>query len=214
MDFSTTRSKLLSATSKVYRMAGECWNIDERVFWIGGKAGSGKSTLMKFIHDHPCTKAALRVWAGPATLITASYFFWSSGSHLQKSQEGLLQTLLYDILTKRPSLISKVISTASPGDHGWTRSELLAAFASFKEHFDSSTKFWFFIDGLDEYWGYPRDLLEVLQNLSKCGNVKLCVSSRPWPIFKQAFDQFPSRRLYLHELTRTDISLYVRNKLE
>jgi hypothetical protein len=35
-------------------------------FHIAGKLGSGKSTLMKFLCDHPCTKAKLERWAGMA----------------------------------------------------------------------------------------------------------------------------------------------------
>ena len=33
------------------------------LFWVSGKAGSGKSTLMKFITSHPKTRRALSQWA-------------------------------------------------------------------------------------------------------------------------------------------------------
>lgn len=45
------------------------------IFWIAGKAGSGKSTLMKFIHRHEITRSALVRWAAGNRLITASHFF-------------------------------------------------------------------------------------------------------------------------------------------
>lgn len=41
------------------------WLADgDGIFHIAGKLGSGKSTLMKFLRDHPRTKADLRKWAG------------------------------------------------------------------------------------------------------------------------------------------------------
>lgn len=75
------------------------------VYWINGKAGSGKSTLLKRICLHPRTKYHLNVWKGDLDLHIASFFFWSSGTSLQKSQMGLLRSLLYDILSKVPQLI-------------------------------------------------------------------------------------------------------------
>lgn len=77
-------------------------------FWIEGKAGSGKSTLMKYVSTHPKTIQALTKWAGSCDLITGSYFFWLAGSTLQMNQEGLLRSLLHTILSKRRDLISRI----------------------------------------------------------------------------------------------------------
>ena len=60
------------------------------IFWVSGRAGSGKSTLMKLLCYHPRSKDALRIWAGTDKLITASHFFWNAGNDMQKSQKGLL----------------------------------------------------------------------------------------------------------------------------
>lgn len=68
------------------------------IFRIAGKASSGKSTLMKFIYSHPSTQVALRKWAGKSKLVVASFFFWLSGTRMQKSQDGLLQSSLHEIL--------------------------------------------------------------------------------------------------------------------
>lgn len=64
------------------------------IYWIYGKAGSGKSTLMKFLADHDETRTRSRPWTGDKTLIVAKFFFWHAGTPLQKSQEGLLRSLL------------------------------------------------------------------------------------------------------------------------
>jgi myo-inositol catabolism protein IolC len=44
-------------------------------------------------------------WAGDKILITASFYFWNSGTELQKSQVGLLQSILHEALTRQQDLI-------------------------------------------------------------------------------------------------------------
>jgi hypothetical protein len=78
------------------------------IFWIQGKAGSGKSTLMKFLCDHRTKKDSLQKWADGSKLCLASYFFWSAGTEMQKSQEGLLQTLLHQILQQCPEMTPSI----------------------------------------------------------------------------------------------------------
>ncbi|RKP04824.1 hypothetical protein THASP1DRAFT_20642 [Thamnocephalis sphaerospora] len=79
------------------------------IFWIRGKAGSGKSTLMKFLCGDGRTRDNLLGWSrGPQHLVVAKYFFWSAGTPIQKSQEGLMRSLIYDILCQRPERIPLV----------------------------------------------------------------------------------------------------------
>jgi len=56
------------------------------VYWINGKPGSGKSTMMRFIYDNGRTRHHLATWAKGLKLALAGFFFWSSGSMLEKSQ--------------------------------------------------------------------------------------------------------------------------------
>ena len=60
------------------------------IFWIRGKAGSGKSTLMKFLCTDPRTIPHLRIWVENKKLVFGKYFFWSAETPLPKSREGLL----------------------------------------------------------------------------------------------------------------------------
>ena len=190
------------------------------IYWIMGKAGSGKSTLTKFICDHDQTKEELNVWAGQKRLVTAKYFFWNAGTPLQKSQEGLLQSLLFEVLRKCPELIPAVCSKwpefipYQNEPDPWTRKDLLHTFSQLEKQTDVSAKFCFFIDGLDEYNGDQYELIKVLQGLAVSPDIKLCLSSRPWQSFKDAFGQDVERFLKLEDLTRQDIRLYVHNKLE
>ena len=74
-------------------------------YWINGKAGSGKSTLMKYILEDHRTTEALQQWSCSSELVVASFFFWYAGTPLQKSQTGLLRALLLDVLSPRPGLV-------------------------------------------------------------------------------------------------------------
>ncbi|KAF2115897.1 hypothetical protein BDV96DRAFT_599443 [Lophiotrema nucula] len=78
------------------------------VYFVDGKAGSGKSTLMNFIARHPRTVDAVRSWAGTGEYMILTFFFWNVGTPLQKSHVGLLRALLHGVLRRYPELIPAV----------------------------------------------------------------------------------------------------------
>ncbi|KAH0592616.1 hypothetical protein MHUMG1_09606 [Metarhizium humberi] len=76
------------------------------VFWIHGKPGSGKSTLMKYLYCNDETKTILQShWERQKRLVLAKFFFWNAREPLQKSQAGTLRSLLFYILRQYPELI-------------------------------------------------------------------------------------------------------------
>jgi hypothetical protein len=77
-----------------------------------------------------------------------------------------------------------------------------------------STRFCFFVDGLDEYDGEHLDIINVLRRFVSSPSFKLCVSSRPWNVFVEAFGGNTGQKMLLQDFTRGDITLYVKNKLE
>jgi hypothetical protein len=79
------------------------------IYWINGKAGLGKSTLMKCISNNSYTDRSLFRWAGESKLCSAWCFFWNGGTKQQRSQSGLFRSLLYDISYKYPELIPIVL---------------------------------------------------------------------------------------------------------
>ena len=191
------------------------------IYWIMGKAGSGKSTLMKFLLNHTRTAESLTMWAGTKELVIASYFFWNSGHSMQKSQEGLFRSLLYEILSQCPDLVRTVCASKAATLRPyirelepWTRQELWHAIEQLKDQSGVRARFCFFIDGLDEYDGDPKDIVTVLESLRSWPDVKLCISSRPWNEFKDAFGRSTDPQLALEDLTRGDIKIYVRDTLE
>jgi hypothetical protein len=193
------------------------------IFWVSGKAGSGKSTLMKYICDDPRTEKCLGEWTGASSLVTASFYFWNAGTEMQKSQQGLLQSLLYEILSKCPDLIptvcqsrweTKGVFTRSQHYRPWSVAELTRAFERLQDWASPTRKFCFFIDGLDEYEGDHFELLDIMVNIAKSPHVKLCLSSRPWNCFEDVLGRNNDHKLYLQDLTREDIKIYAKTKLK
>ncbi|CZR54196.1 uncharacterized protein PAC_04079 [Phialocephala subalpina] len=76
---------------------------------------------------------------------------------------------------------------------------------------DESQRFFFFIDGLDEFDGDCNEIAKFVLDHSTRSNVKMCVASRPWLVFEDAFQRRPSLRL--EDLTIPDIKLFVSEKL-
>ena len=75
-------------------------------------------------------------------------------------------------------------------------------------------KFLLLVDGLDEYEGNDadyEDLINLLSSFTRLANVKICVSSRPWVIFKEAFNSCPQLRL--EDLTHNDLQAFADGRL-
>jgi hypothetical protein len=98
--------------------------------------------------------------------------------------------------------------------------DIKAAFSRLRENQNLYEKhcFCYFIDGLDEYEETrSEDYTEIVRILSDWtknsrGNVKLCVSSREYNVFLNAFSS--ERKIRLQDLTRRDMERYVREKLQ
>ncbi|KAI1087487.1 hypothetical protein F5B19DRAFT_64893 [Rostrohypoxylon terebratum] len=223
------RNAILQAHKNTYRwiLDSDVANLkawltteDAPIYWISGSAGSGKSTLMKCIYENPRLRLRLAEWVGNRGLYIASHFFWSGGTALQRSQEGLLRTLLFQILLERLDLVPSVFPARwnrmynhsdTLSDFGWSTKELLDALFSLPSILGPDRLF-ILIDGLDEYDGEYDKLLEEIKSLGETSSIKLCISSRPWLDFIDAFEGMPWK-LYLQDLTRSDISTYINDEL-
>jgi hypothetical protein len=194
-------------------------------FWISGKPGSGKSTLMKYIVNHPQTGGLISRWAGESTLIAASFYFWSSGTPMQKSIDGLLRSLVCQVLRQCPSLIPNAfpehwqslmdaerVKTAI--NLSFDRYDIAKAFQSFTGAEDQNTKFCFFIDGLDEYDGFDREIAALVKTLASSPTIKVCLASRPHNIFVGDFGSDPKQMICIHEFTDWDIRQYIKTVFE
>ncbi|KAK7697592.1 hypothetical protein SLS64_013411 [Diaporthe eres] len=195
------------------------------LYWITGKAGSGKSTLMKYIARHPRTKAHLLQWSGNHRLLKSAFFFWNSGTKEQRSQEGLMKTILFDTLRKAPELVPVVFplewsnwyntklksSWSFRSNYTWDLSDLELAFQKILTQRLVPVKICLFIDGLDEYEGDDWRIADIVVKVAQSENIKICVSSRPHIVFEDTFAKLP--RLRLQDLTKPDIMVYISDML-
>ncbi|KAK4185218.1 hypothetical protein QBC35DRAFT_465781 [Podospora australis] len=189
---------------------------------LHGMTSQSSSRKLRALTGLRRTKDLLKTWSEGKELVMASFYFYYNGSELQKSEIGVMRSLLHQILESNESLIQVAFQErlwysvgSSGGALAPTAMELKRAFANLMEHFRSTNICLFLmVDGLDEFNADESEmgvLVSTLRDLSKSPLVKLVLSSRPWPVFEERFAGCP--RLRLHDLTRPDISLFVNDKL-
>ncbi|KAK7946045.1 uncharacterized protein PG986_010366 [Apiospora aurea] len=117
------------------------------IFWIHGKAGSEKSTFIKFVCSQNAVRDHLEHWAQGYQLIAPSFYFWYAGSRLQRSLEGLLRTLLFEILRHLPGVVSSIVNDSKIAvplsDADWDLEALFAMY-EFMIRQQAIVKFCFF----------------------------------------------------------------------
>ncbi|RSL56235.1 hypothetical protein CEP54_008956 [Fusarium duplospermum] len=194
-------------------------------YWITGKPGSGKSTLMRFLSQDPTAMKYLRLWAADKPVQTAGFFFWTSGSRQQRSQTGLLRSLLHQLLSSSPELIAKTFPDLWTKvrqmttkerislELEWTIDDLRGALDTFLDAALKDANICLFIDGLDEFDGDHREIIDFFKGLTTRGNsLKMCLSSRPWAVFDEAFgNSVPNTKL--QDLSYEDMCRYVKDAL-
>jgi hypothetical protein len=197
------------------------------VYWVNGKAASGKSTLMRYIYDSKSTWECLQEWTKNTPLCPATFFFWNSGNSEQKSQSGLLRALLYQVLKNHPQLAPLVFPSLWARIYSqtvrcldveeqdvWSIPKLMRAFDNLTKQTVVALNLFFLIDGLDEFEANPynhdemnyEEICAFFKGIGSFPNIKVCLSSRPWVVFEDSFDDSPSLRL--QDLTRGDILHY------
>lgn len=189
----------------------------DRIYWVQGKAGSGKTTLMKFIANDPRTRDLLKHSSPNNTTLIVSFYFWLSGSRLQRSLKGLLCSLSRQImLDEENRILFDSISTETTiltkrSIHDWSDKELQHLLMRLIGSLNGPICI--FLDGLDEFeQGDDMDnLLDLIEALSSLGKVKICVSSRPEPHISNRMSKYS--RIRLQDLTANDIRICIRDSL-
>ncbi|KAF4633849.1 hypothetical protein G7Y89_g4262 [Cudoniella acicularis] len=195
------------------------------LYWVQGKPASGKSTLMRHIYDSADTWSLLNQWSNGHPFVKAGFFFWNSGTVDQRSQKGLLRSLLYQTLEANRELIPLVLPSQWQREYlasarlpqsgetparTWALRDLIEAFKLLTEEKMPSTKMCFFIDGLDEYNGDHAEMAQLFRDIAQSPNIKICISSRSLVVFEDEFEGCPSLRL--QDLTHGNITNYVNDR--
>ena len=190
------------------------------VFWIQGKPGSGKSTLMKFAMRDNRTRTSL---SKNGQWVLAGFFFHDRGSDIQKSLSGMLQGILYQIFRQADQLSTIILPfyttlvraqrTKSPV---WDSESLDLALAAITKQRAISIRLCLFLDALDEHAGDNNQLAGLIFRLTSNADndlvrIKICLASRSWTVFESHFGSCPGFAIHNH--TGNDIQSYITSRL-
>ncbi|KAI4236155.1 MAG: hypothetical protein LQ349_002726 [Xanthoria aureola] len=190
---------------------------NDRLYWINGKPGSGKSTLMKFLISSPRTQELLAQWSLGKSPLIVEFYFWLSGSELQRSFKGLLCSIIYKLVDADKQLVTKLLrrnagllSKRITGD--WSKQELQRVLTQTINMLDRPLCI--FLDGLDEFDQKVDidQLLNLVEASFESAMIKFCISSRPENYITKRLGRY--KQLRLQDLTARDIDVFIRTKLE
>jgi hypothetical protein len=191
-------------------------------FWIRGKAGSGKSTLMKRLWTDDYVVKLLRIKSGEsAEVIVVKHSFWlSTTNELRKNYKGMLCSLVHGILSSSTTALDWLWSEYPNSRNmkecsDWDETELESTLFALLDNRLLCGSVCVFLDALDEI-GNPfdqRKILKFVQRLCLLCNapIKICTSSRPERPWSDIFSTISQLRL--EDLTFRDIEAYARQEL-
>ncbi|KAK6839915.1 hypothetical protein PG987_005781 [Apiospora arundinis] len=178
-------------------------------FWIKGKPGTGKSTIMKFLLAN--AKRRLR-----GSLIL-TFFFNARGHALERSTIGMYRSLLLQILEQKPSLRPILGTDLLRSKRGWSLELLKSVFEQAIQSI-VDTPVVCIVDALDEC--PEKEVREMVSSFSHLGQLvasderrfKVCFSSRHYPYI--TIDKKIELVLEENEGHSEDISQYVASELK
>lgn len=200
---------------------------DDGMFWITGKPGSGKSSLMNHIHTHLRDDELEHLPAPPDRMVLSHYFYRSNNVELQKSFEGFLRTVCCQALAADSNLIddtrhvlnqsqtqqldARRLGSASctpwlVSDLTWLCKKLLQAAATQKVVY-------LLVDGIDEMIDEQQDaFITFLKKLdTDVPRLRICCSARAEAYLQSILSDCKSLRL--HDLNCQDMEKYCNRVL-
>ncbi|KAK7949523.1 hypothetical protein PG988_016162 [Apiospora saccharicola] len=182
------------------------------LLWLRGKAGAGKSTLIKFLY--------LEVKKKQPDATVVSFFFHARGDYLEKSITGMYRSLLKQILPQLPDLRSILDQVES----SLTSDALYKNLNALKDILKSTVMalgtqcLICFIDALDECnEDDVRDMVQFFEDLTDSATeekiqLRVCFSSRPYPYIQ--VDEKILLTLENEMGHSKDLEKYVRKRLK
>jgi NACHT domain len=193
----------------------------QNLYWIQGKAGSGKSTLVKYITQHENLERCLsEVDNGRSWKVVSFYFDFRARRGLANNFEGLLRSLLLQLIRQAPDLATEITPFGMDElDVDFClRWNVAALRPALRATLSTKSNICIFVDGLDEYEGNYLDLVDFFKEVEEIGqssrnpSIKLCLASRPEPLLLEHLRHCGS--LKMQECNYESISVYVSKRLQ
>jgi ankyrin repeat protein/energy-coupling factor transporter ATP-binding protein EcfA2 len=188
---------------------------------IKGKAGCGKSTLMKHFFKNEISDAR----SHPTKRVVCGFFFNGRGGPMEKTVKGMLRTILHQMVFQNPTAyrrlshfhhaMKQACASRDRSVVDWTGESLTKMFEAVMQ--SPNFPVLIFIDALDEGDGFsPAEVFALLETLTGPKSdgyrpaVSVCLSSRP--------DNFVNHRKKLTTVDLADfngeyIETYTTNQL-
>ncbi|KAK2763634.1 nacht and wd domain protein [Colletotrichum kahawae] len=187
-------------------------NAQSRRLWITGDPGKGKTMLMCGIIEELKKDPFKRL----------CYFFCQATLEKLNNAQAVLRGLIYHLAVEYPWLISYVVTeyelrgrTLFEDHNAWqAMSNILRAMLPD----EGLNEVLLLVDGLDECVTEQEDLLDLIAEISANPRVKLTISSRNWPVLKQAFGDTSSQAATLSLEINGDrvaeaVEAYIKQKM-
>lgn len=187
-------------------------HLHRGVLWIKGNAGTGKSTLMRFLHDTQEQHLG--------ELVVSFFFNAQSSDALAKSVEGMYRSLLHQVYSRFPHLMSTLLQRHVPSkqkQESWNTAILANSFRDAILGISGDERVTLFVDALDECTTEDmRRAIERFEEISESATIAglplfICLSSRHYPHITMEYHE----ALKLDDTPEhmRDIAQYIESKL-
>jgi hypothetical protein len=178
---------------------------------------------MKYLLNDSRTREALSKQGRPI-LSTPAFFFHARGVETEKAFDGLLRSIIFQLLSDIPRLVDSVadIYWSCLDENSicpWTIPQLEKALDNIRQQ-QIEGCICIFIDALDEYSGRSEDIARFVKRLAAPMDaydnqklvIRVCASSRPWNTFTSLLSETPS--FTIQDWTKEDIRKFATHRLE
>ncbi|KAH7124601.1 vegetative incompatibility protein HET-E-1 [Dactylonectria macrodidyma] len=183
-----------------------------QVLWLHGNPGTGKSTMAIFLTGELSTAFSV------TDRKTLAYFFCDSGFDKRKTATSVVRGLLLQLVQQHPRLLDYLLPKYK--ERG---AELFKSFDALWTIFmdtaaDQNTgRKYCVIDALDECDRESQDILlrqlqETFQNGNAPPNVRILVTSRPYPEIREYMEEFAHKDLASFPEAKQDIDRCIEER--